>query len=308
MIGTLRTVVLDAPDARLLAAFYTALGGWTELYADDDWITMETGDGWRIAAQLSPDHVPPQWPDPAFPQQAHLDLRVPDLDAGSAKAIGLGAGLLRKNENWYTLADPAGHPFDLCLFPAKQETTLMGVMLDCPDAKQLSTFYAELLGKPVTYEGESVAMIGEDGAQPVMFQQIAEYRAPRWPDPAYPQQFHLDVTVDDVDAAEAAVLKLGATSLSSGGVNWRVYAGGQAVLPLLGLRQATMRHQGRPLLRDLRLDPPDRMPRDHALERREHAARCHPRSAHRNSRSNSRPDTSSAEMPRRGSRSVKPLP
>ena len=43
MIGTLRTVVLDAPGARRLAAFYTALGGWTEQYADDDWITMETG-------------------------------------------------------------------------------------------------------------------------------------------------------------------------------------------------------------------------------------------------------------------------
>ncbi len=43
MIGTLRTVVLDAPDARRLAVFYTALGGWTEQYADDDWITMETG-------------------------------------------------------------------------------------------------------------------------------------------------------------------------------------------------------------------------------------------------------------------------
>jgi Glyoxalase-like domain len=224
MIGTLRTVALDAPDITRLAAFYTALGGWTEQYADDDWITLETGDGWRIAAQRSPDHVPPRWLDPAYPQQAHLDLRVPDLDAGSAKAVELGAVLLRKNENWYTLADPAGHPFDLCLFPAKQETTLMGVMLDCPDAKELSTFYAELLGKPVTYEGEGVAMIGEDGAQPVMFQQITEYHAPRWPDPAYPQQIHLDVTVDDVDAAEAAVLKLGAISLSSGGVNWRVYA------------------------------------------------------------------------------------
>jgi hypothetical protein len=91
--------------------------------------------------------------------------------------------LLRTNENWYTLADPAGHPFDLCLFPAKQEATLMGVMLDCPDATELSMFYAELLGKPVTYEGEGVAMIGEDGAQPVMFQQITEYHAPRWPDP-----------------------------------------------------------------------------------------------------------------------------
>jgi hypothetical protein len=93
MIGTLRAVVLDAPDARRLAAFYTALGGWTELDADDEWVTMETGDGWRIATQRSPGHVPPRWPDPAYPQQAHLDLRVPDLDAGAAQAAEVGAEL-----------------------------------------------------------------------------------------------------------------------------------------------------------------------------------------------------------------------
>src|SRR5258708_30922068 len=167
MTATLRAVALDAPDARRLAAFYAALGGWTLGEAEDDeWITLETGDGWRIAAQLSPDHRPPRWPDPAYPQQAHLDLRVPDLDAGAARAVELGAELLRKNDNWYTLADPAGHPFDLCLFPAKEETTLISVMLDCPDAGQLSAFYAELLGKPVTYEGDGGAMIGEDGAEP----------------------------------------------------------------------------------------------------------------------------------------------
>ena len=57
---------------------------------------------------------------------------MPDLDAGSAKAVGLGAGLLRENENSCTLADPAGHPFDLCRFPANQETTVMGVMLVFP--------------------------------------------------------------------------------------------------------------------------------------------------------------------------------
>jgi predicted enzyme related to lactoylglutathione lyase len=225
MIGTLRAVALDAPDTRRLTAFYSALAGWTVQPAEnDEWITMVTVDGWRIAAQRSLDHVRPRWPDPARPQQAHLDLRVPDLDAGSARAVELGAELLRRNETWHTLADPAGHPFDLCLYPAKQETTLMGVMLDCPDAAALSAFYAELLGKPVTYEGDGMAMIGEDGAQPVLFQQIAGYRAPQWPDPAYPQQLHLDVTVDDVDEAESAVLKLGATSLSSGGHNWRVYA------------------------------------------------------------------------------------
>ncbi|AGL18993.1 VOC family protein [Actinoplanes sp. N902-109] len=224
MIGTLRTVVLDAPDVRRLAAFYATLGGWTERYADDDWITMQTADGWRVAVQAAPDLIAPRWPDPAHPQQAHLDLRVPDLDAASAQAAGLGAELLRKNETWHTLADPAGHPFDLCLFPDRAEPSLMGVMLDCPDAGQLSAFYAELLGKPVTYQAEGMAMIGEDGAQPVLFQQIADYRAPRWPDPAYPQQFHLDVTVEDIEAAEAATLRLGATSLGASGDNWRVYA------------------------------------------------------------------------------------
>ena len=44
------------------------------------------------------------------------------------------------------------------------------------------------------------------------------------PDPAYPQQLHLDVTVEDVEAAEVAVLKMGATSLNASGENWRVYA------------------------------------------------------------------------------------
>jgi hypothetical protein len=36
MIGTLRGVVLDAPDISRLAAFYTALAGWTEVQAYDD--------------------------------------------------------------------------------------------------------------------------------------------------------------------------------------------------------------------------------------------------------------------------------
>jgi hypothetical protein len=223
MIGSLRTVVLDAPDIQRLAAFYQALGGWTERGVEDDWIATRTPDGWFVDFQLSDDHVAPRWPDPAYPQQAHLDLRVPDLEAASRLAISLGATPLRRNATWHTLADPAGHPFDLCLYPDNEQTTVMGVMLDCPDAKQLGAFYAELLGKPVTYEGDGAVMIGEDGAQPVLFQEVSDYHAPRWPDPAHPQQFHLDVTVEDVDAAEAAVLELGASKLPNAGSNWRVY-------------------------------------------------------------------------------------
>lgn len=223
MVGTLRAVVLDARDIAGLRAFYTALAGWEPDYADDDWATARTG-GWRIAFQRAADHQPPRWPDPAHPQQAHLDLRVSDVQAATARAVGLGATLLRENETWHTLADPAGHPFDLCRNDGEPRTTLMGVMLDCPDAKTLSAFYAELLGKPVTFEGDGMAMIGEDGVQPVLFQQVTNYYAPAWPDPARPQQLHLDVTVTDIDAAERTALAIGATRLSGDGVNWRVYA------------------------------------------------------------------------------------
>lgn len=224
MIGELKTVVLDAADIAGLSTFYSELAGWTQRYADDEWITMTTDDGWRIGLQHAPDHVPPRWPDPAYPQQAHLDLRVPNLADGTARAIALGATLLRENETWHTLADPAGHPFDLCLNADDPKTTLMGVMVDCPDAKELAAFYSELLGKPITYEADGMAMIGEDGARPLMFQQIENYTPPQWPDPAHPQQFHFDVMVDDVEAGERAALAIGARRLPGEGDNWRVYA------------------------------------------------------------------------------------
>jgi hypothetical protein len=69
-----------------------------------------------------------------------------------------------------------------------------------------------------------MAMIGNDGEQPVLFQQVAGYTPPRWPDPAYPQQFHLDVAVDDLDTGEQAVLAIGATRLPGGEETFRVFA------------------------------------------------------------------------------------
>src|SRR5690242_10334831 len=36
MIGNLKTIVLDAPDIAGLSAFYQALAGWSEQYADDE--------------------------------------------------------------------------------------------------------------------------------------------------------------------------------------------------------------------------------------------------------------------------------
>ncbi len=224
MIGRLKNVIMDARDVVGLARFWRELAGWTELYVGDTWAAFDAGDGWTVSIQGVPEHVPPRWPDPAHPQQAHLDLRVADVEAATARAQELGATLLRRNERWHTLADPAGHPFDLCVGGEGSRYSLLGVTLDCPDAAALAAFYAELLGKPVTHQGDGFAMIGEEGAQAILFQQVEDYVAPRWPDPAYPQQFHLDVLVDDIEAAEKAVLALGATRLPGEGDHWRVYA------------------------------------------------------------------------------------
>ncbi len=223
MIGKLKTVVLDAPDIAALSSFYSTLAGWTQSYADDEWITMQTPDGWAVGLQAAPDHVPPQWPDPAHPQQFHLDLRVSDIDTAAQDAVELGASRLGGGETWHTLADPAGHPFDLCRSEENDATTIFAVTIDTDDPERLSHFYADLLGLKLLYEGDEGALIGEDRTQ-VMFQRVAEYHAPQWPDPAHPQQYHLDIEVEDIATAEPATLALGATRLPGEGDNFRVYA------------------------------------------------------------------------------------
>jgi catechol 2,3-dioxygenase-like lactoylglutathione lyase family enzyme len=224
MIGKIKSVVIDAPDIVGLAAFYRSLAGWTQEYADDEWITLGTPDGYRISFQLAPDHVPPQWPGQAHPQQFHLDLRVQDIDAAAAAAEKLGASRLGGGETWQTLADPAGHPFDLCLNADDPATTIYGVTIDCPDPKALANFYAELLGMRLLYDGDEGALIGDEGQGQLMFQKVTDYTAPRWPDPAHPQQFHIDVDVTDIGEAEPKVIALGAEPLGGGGDQFRVYA------------------------------------------------------------------------------------
>ena len=100
------------------------------------------------------------------------------------------------------------------------------IALDCPDPRALARFYGELLGWEVTYADDGWVNLAGSGGK-LSFQLAPDYVAPTWPDPKVPQQIHVDVTVDDVDAAEQAVLALGATKTElQPGVpdgNWRVY-------------------------------------------------------------------------------------
>ncbi len=111
-------IVFDAADLAAESSFWAALLGGT-VDADDDWHTVHVDGTARVAIQLAPNHVQPEWPD-GTPQQLHLDLYVDDVRAAHDEAVALGARLLKPADEidaahgYQVYADPAGHPFCLC--------------------------------------------------------------------------------------------------------------------------------------------------------------------------------------------------
>jgi len=83
-------------------------------------------------------------------------------------------------------------------------------VIDCADPVALATFYGALLGWPVT-TWDGAAQIRADYGDSIGFHAITGYTPPQWPGQDIPQQMHIDVMVDDLDTAEAAVLAQGAT-------------------------------------------------------------------------------------------------
>ena len=121
-------IILDCPDALALGTFYAEVLGWgMEDGADQRWCTLippgggispDNPDGRAtLAFQRIDDWVEPTWPGGAHPQQFHLDLATPDMDASEAAVLAVGA---RKhdhqpstNDGFRVYLDPAGHPFCL---------------------------------------------------------------------------------------------------------------------------------------------------------------------------------------------------
>ena|SRR5829696_7995936 len=90
------------------------------------------------------------------------------------------------------------------------------VAFDCPDARALAAFYADVLGWEVEdgSDDEWVTLVppgAPDGHVGLAFQRIDDYQAPTWPGGAHPQQAHLDLEVADLAEGEAQVLAAGAT-------------------------------------------------------------------------------------------------
>ena len=118
-IAEFRSVVLDCPDPKGLAEFYSNLLGWPVTSVEDEWVVVtDGGPPKRLAFQLAPDYQPPVWPSPDRPQQFHLDLRVPDLDEAEQQAIKIGATKHHhqpsEDDSFRVFLDPAGHTFCLC--------------------------------------------------------------------------------------------------------------------------------------------------------------------------------------------------
>jgi catechol 2,3-dioxygenase-like lactoylglutathione lyase family enzyme len=116
VIGRLEKTVVDCPEPRELAAFYAGVLGMQVTYDSPDWVTIGSGPGVRqLAFQRAADWVPPRWPDPEYPQQMHLDIRVDDVDVAEKQVLALGArrAPAERESGFRVFFDPAGHPFCL---------------------------------------------------------------------------------------------------------------------------------------------------------------------------------------------------
>jgi catechol 2,3-dioxygenase-like lactoylglutathione lyase family enzyme len=114
MIGHLEKTVIDCPDPRALALFYCQVLGMRINEDIDGFVVIGAAPGLRqLAFQRVTEWEPPRWPDPAHPQQLHLDIRVPDADRAERELVALGANRVpaARETGFRVFTDPAGHPF-----------------------------------------------------------------------------------------------------------------------------------------------------------------------------------------------------
>ncbi|TDO58250.1 glyoxalase/bleomycin resistance protein/dioxygenase superfamily protein [Kribbella sp. VKM Ac-2571] len=84
------------------------------------------------------------------------------------------------------------------------------VTFDCSDPAELARFYSDALELPIAYSSDDFVLLGQEGSAGLGFNRLAGYRRPTWPDPSQEKHAHLELGVDDLDAAQARLLALGA--------------------------------------------------------------------------------------------------
>ncbi|HSR86593.1 MAG TPA: VOC family protein [Streptosporangiaceae bacterium] len=94
------------------------------------------------------------------------------------------------------------------------KTDWWGLVLEAPDGAALAHFYAALLGWPIVKEEPGIAAIQVPGTSAyIAFDDSPGYEPPAWPavDGQQRQMMHIDIAVDDLAAAMADAVDLGAT-------------------------------------------------------------------------------------------------
>jgi predicted enzyme related to lactoylglutathione lyase len=94
------------------------------------------------------------------------------------------------------------------------EIRFRSVVLDAPDVAELAAFYKRLLGWPSTSEESDWARLEPAPGQTGLAIQLEpQFVRPSWPSDATHQQMqlHLDLQVDDLEAASDHATRAGAT-------------------------------------------------------------------------------------------------
>jgi len=230
MATRIGNVVIECPDPEALAEFYAELLDMHPLRRPPDWMVIGRDDEYLHLAfdPVGEDWRAPRWPDPAYPQQVHLDIGCSDADAAEELAQRLGATAVPRPGRRPAYRDPAGHTF--CLFGddrvarAGRTADVNAICFDCISPRALAAFYQEVADMPVRKEDSSgsVLIATADEQGPMLAFQRTHAMPPNWPDSKYPQQMHIDFSVDGPATAQLAE-RLGAVRLPAMGGSCPVF-------------------------------------------------------------------------------------
>lgn len=207
--------------ARLLSrADYYREAGWPPAEGDDldPLVITPAAEQPNIAFESEANYHRPRWPDPDHPAQIHLDLTVPDMDSAREIAERHDATPLLDTADHSTWSDVVGHPFCLYNGPPHGLPRIARIVFDCFSPRSLGGFWGGLLGidRRSVDTPELVELVTPPPGAPNLVFQFVPHRPPRWPDPAHPQQLHLDLAAEDeveVTDARARGEELGAIRL-----------------------------------------------------------------------------------------------
>ena len=95
--------------------------------------------------------------------------------------------------------------------------------MDCADTRPLAEFWAAMLGGEIMFTSATTADVRTDWVW-LSAMEVPGYRRPTWPDADIPKQMHLDLAVNDLEAAAVAAQQLGATlaTIQPAPERWRV--------------------------------------------------------------------------------------